>query len=116
MSRASDKKALPEKALAMLRKRLRRPSSRSKSYYLVCKAGAGLAGQTFHARLSAALKSGSTLDEALSDDGTPGAKALRRVAVAAKRNRCRILNIAAQSLGFVCVDTIGDNASPLSSP
>lgn len=87
-----------------------------KSYYLVCKAGAGLAGQTFHARLSAALKSGSTLDEALSDEGTPGAKALRRVAVAAKRNRCRILNIAAQSLGFVCVDTIGDNASPLSSP
>ena len=78
--------------------------------------GAGLAGQTFHARLSAALKSGSTLDEALSDDGTPGAKALRRVAVAAKRNRCRILNIAAQSLGFVCVDTIGDNASLLSSP
>jgi hypothetical protein len=87
-----------------------------KSYYLVCKAGAGLAGQTFHARLSAALKSGSTLDEALSDEGSPGAKALRRVAVAAKRNRCRILNIAAQSLGFVCVDTIGDNASPLSSP
>jgi hypothetical protein len=87
-----------------------------KSYYLVCKAGAGLAGQTFHARLSSALKSGSTLDEALSDEGSPGAKALRRVAVAAKRNRCRILNIAAQSLGFVCVDTIGDNASPLSSP
>tara|TARA_B110001452_G_scaffold265623_1_gene270650 strand:+ start:6622 stop:7929 length:1308 start_codon:yes stop_codon:yes gene_type:complete len=87
-----------------------------KSYYLVCKAGAGLAGQTFHARLSAALKSGSTLDDALSDEGSPGAKALRRVSVAAKRNRCRILNIAAQSLGFVCVDTIGDNASPLSSP
>lgn len=87
-----------------------------RSYYLVCKAGAGLAGQTFHARLSAALKSGSTLDEALSDGGSPGAKALRRVAVAAKRNRCRILNIAAQVLGFVCVDTIGDNASPLSSP
>jgi len=87
-----------------------------KSYYLVCKAGPGIAGQTFHARLSAALKSGSTLDEALSEQGSPGAKALRRVAVAAKRNRCRILNIAAQALGFVCVDTIGDNASPLSSP
>lgn len=46
------------------------------SYFLVCKAGAGLAGQTFHARLSAALRSGSTLDEALSDNGTPGTASL----------------------------------------
>jgi len=87
-----------------------------KSYYLVCKAGAGIASQTFHARLSASLKSGKTLDECLSDDGAPGARALRRVATAAKRNRARILKIAAECLGFHTVDTIGDNASPLSCP
>jgi hypothetical protein len=87
-----------------------------KSYFLVCKAGPGIAGQTFHARLSVSLKAGQSLDEALSEEGTPGARALRRVAVAAKRNRCRILNTAAQALGFHCVDTIGDNASPLSTP
>lgn len=87
-----------------------------KAYYLVCKAGAGIAGQTFHARLCAALKGGSSLDEALSEEGNPGAKALRRVSCAARRNRCRILNLAANALGFVCVDTIGDNASPISCP
>lgn len=87
-----------------------------KSYFLVCKAGAGISGQTFHARLCAALKDGKSLDEALAEDGVPGAKALRRVRRAAQRNRCRILNLAANALGFVCVDTIGDNASPPSSP
>ena len=87
-----------------------------KSYFLVCKAGAGISGQTFHARLSSSLKSGCTLDQALSENGSPGAKALRRLTTAAKRNRCRILNMAAQCLGFVCVDTIGDNASPPSNP
>ena len=86
------------------------------SYYLVCKAGAGVAGQTFHARLTAALNQGSTLDECLAEDGDPGAKALRRVANAAKRNRGRILIMAAEALGFFGVDTIGDNASPLNSP
>lgn len=87
-----------------------------KSYYLVCKAGAGICGQTFHSRLSAALKSGKTLDEALGEDGSPGIRALRRVSMAAKRNRGRILNTAAQALGFHSVDTIGDNSSPVSSP
>lgn len=87
-----------------------------KAYYLVCKSGAGIAGQTFHARLCASLKEGVSLDEALSEEGKPGARALRRVSCAARRNRCRILNMAANALGFVCVDTIGDNASPLSSP
>lgn len=86
------------------------------SYYLVCKAGAGVAGQTFHARLTAALNQGATLDECLSEDGSPGARALRRVANAAKRNRGRILTMAADALGFFGVDTIGDNASPLKSP
>lgn len=82
------------------------------SYYLACKAGGGMAAQTFHARLTAALKEGATLDEALSEEGSPGAKALRRVAQAAKRNRGRIIVAAAEALGFFGVDTIGDNASP----
>lgn len=87
-----------------------------KSYYLVCKAGSGVAGQTFHARLTAALKSGSTLDEALGDSGTPGSRALRRVASASRRNRARILAVAAEALGLYGLDTIGDNASPPSHP
>jgi len=87
-----------------------------KSYYLVCKAGAGIASQTFHARLSSSLKSGKTLDECLSDGGVPGARALRRVSMAAKRNRGRILKIAAETLGHHTVDTIGDNSSPSSLP
>lgn len=87
-----------------------------KSYFLVCKAGAGIAGQTFHARLTASLKSGKTLDEALGEEGTPGARALRRVAAAGRRNRCRILNTAAQTLAYHSCDTIGDNMSPTASP
>jgi hypothetical protein len=87
------------------------------SYYLVCKAGSGVTGQTFHARLVAALKQGNTLDECLSEEGSPGLRALRRVSLAAKRNRCRILTMAAEALGlYGSVDTIGDNASPSCSP
>lgn len=86
------------------------------SYYLVCKAGAGIAGQTFHSRLSSSLKKGQTLDEALSDSGYPGSRALRRVTMAGRRNRCRILTAAAHSMGFLTLDTIGDNASPTTSP
>lgn len=86
------------------------------SYYLVCKAGAGIAGQTFHSRLSSSLKKGQTLDEALSDSGYPGSRALRRVTMAGRRNRCRVLTAAAQSMGFLTLDTIGDNASPTTSP
>lgn len=82
-------------------------------FYLVAKAGSGLAGQTFHARLTAALRDGKSLNEALGDGGSPGAKALRRVASAAKRNRARLLKLAADSLGFFEIDTIGDNASPM---
>lgn len=95
---------------------LRGMSRAHKAYFLVCKAGAGICGQTFHARLKASLKSGKTLDEALDQDGSPGARALRRVSMAAKRNRGRLLNIAATTLGFHSVDTIGDNSSPMTSP
>lgn len=83
------------------------------SYYLVCKAGAGVAGQTFHARLCAALKQGASLDEALSETGTPGARALVRVAAAARRNRARILSSVADALQFFSLDSIGDHAGPV---
>lgn len=85
-----------------------------KSYYLVCKTGAGVAGQTFHARLTSALRDGVTLDDALSEGGKPGARALRRVAQASKRNRGRVLLLAAEALGMYGADSVSDNASPTS--
>lgn len=87
-----------------------------RDHYLVCKAGAGLAGQTFHARLTSALRGGASLDDALSEEGNPGAGALRRVASAAKRNRSRTLLLAAEALGFYNIDTLGDSASPITVP
>jgi hypothetical protein len=78
------------------------------AFFLVCKAGGGLSAQTFHARLVAALKGGATLDEALSEKGTPGAAALRRVASAARRNRGRTLLAAAEELGFYTLDSVSD--------
>ena len=81
-------------------------------YYLVCKAGGGIAAQTFHARFLAAMAKGASLDEALEQGNSPGPQALRRVATAAKRNRGRILIAAAHALGFHSIDTISDQASP----
>lgn len=83
-----------------------------REYYLIAKAGGGLAAQTFHARLCTALKKGLTLEEALSEGGEPGAQALRRVSAAAKRNRGRVLSQAAETLGIYTLETIGDSASP----
>ncbi len=81
------------------------------NYYLVCKAGGGVAAQTFHSRLSAALRGGKTLDDALEAGNEPGPQALRRVSLAAQRNRARLLLSAAKILGHHTADTIGDNAS-----
>lgn len=81
-------------------------------YFLVCKAGGGLAAQTFHARISSALSQGQSLEQCLASGNNPGAQALRRVSMAAQRNRGRILCMAAEALGFHTLDTIGDNASP----
>ena len=58
--------------------------------YLVCKAGAGVAGATFHMRLMAAL---------------------RRVSMAGSRNRARILELAGKALGFPLIDTVPDQSS-----
>lgn len=86
------------------------------AYYLVCKAGGGVAAQTFHSRLTTALKSGKTLDECLSESGSPGLQALRRVSMAAQRNRARLLSTAAHALGFFEIDTIGDQAASPDDP
>lgn len=79
--------------------------------YLVCKAGAGLAGATFHSRLIAALKRGRTLDECFDAGGELGPAALRRVSMAGSRNRARILMLAGEALGLHLLDTVPDQSS-----
>lgn len=79
--------------------------------YLVCKAGAGLAGSTFHSRLTAALKKGRTLDECFDAGGDLGPAALRRVSMAGSRNRARILMLAGEALGLHLLDTVPDQSS-----
>jgi hypothetical protein len=84
-------------------------------YFLVCRAGGGLAAQTFHSRLTKALANGTSLDDCFTEGASPGAQALRRVTLAAQRNRGRILIAAAKVLGHD-IDTISDQASPLGTP
>lgn len=82
------------------------------SHYLVVKAGGGVAASTFHSRLISSLRDGKTLQQALSPGGSPGAQALRRVAAAARRNRGRILAVAAEALGLLpYIDTLHDVAA-----
>jgi hypothetical protein len=85
-------------------------------YYLVAKAGGGIAAQTFHARLCSELAKGKTLDKALGEGGIPGPNALRRVEVAAQRNRGRILLAAAEAIGFHEIDTLSDQACGEAAP
>jgi hypothetical protein len=81
-----------------------------KTYFLVCRAGGGVAAETFHARLTASLRAGKSLDAALESGTQPGPQALRRVATAARRNRSRILALAARAIG-IDLDSISDTAS-----
>jgi len=85
-------------------------------HFLVCKAGGGVAAQLFHSRLGQALKSGKSLDQALTAGEEPGPQALRRVATAARRNRARILAEAAETLGLHAIDTVPDGASSAAHP
>lgn len=78
--------------------------------WLVCKAGSGLAGAMFHARLVGALKKGATLEDAL-EKGDPGPAALRRVSLAGARNRARILELAGKALNILLMDAVPDQAS-----
>ena len=88
-----------------------------REYYIVAKAGAGIAAQTFHARLTAALRAGQSLEDIFATEGTNmGPSALRRVASAARRNRERILLAAAEALSIYNVDTVGDSCGPSARP
>ncbi len=78
--------------------------------YLVCKAGSGLAGSTFHSRLVSALRRGESLEDCL-ERGEPGPQALRRVEKAGSRNRARILLDAAKALGIPILDSVPDQSS-----
>lgn len=88
-----------------------------REYYIVAKAGAGVAAQTFHARLTAALRAGQSLEDIFgAENASMGPSALRRVASAARRNRERILLAAAEALGIYNVDTVGDSCGPSTKP
>lgn len=82
-----------------------------KEYFLVCRAGAGVAASTFHARVIAAASKGVTLDAMFAEGGVLGAQALRRLANASVRNRHRILLAASDVLGLPSVESVGDQAS-----
>lgn len=84
------------------------------AYYLVAKAGAGMAAQEFASRFNDTIKSGASLDEvfsigeeelesAQSPTGAQGAltaRSLLRLRDAGTRNRARIIGIAAATLGL----------------
>ena len=80
-------------------------------FFLVCKAGGGRAASTFHSRLRSELMKGKTLESCLSEEGTPGACALRRCASAGQRNRGQIMDCASRALGLQATATVGDQAS-----
>ncbi len=85
------------------------------TFYLVCRAGGGAAVSTFQARLTAALKSGKTLDQIFDADGPLGGGALRRAAAAGSRNRAMILAKAGALLG-IDIDSLNDSASAEGAP
>jgi hypothetical protein len=78
-------------------------------YFLVVRAGAGVAAQTLHSRLTTALASGATLDACLEDDTSPpGSTALGRLQRAGSRNRARVLAELADALKLTGVASVGD--------
>jgi len=85
------------------------------TYFLVCRAGGGAAVSTFQARLTAALKSGKTLDQVFDSDGPLGGGALRRAAAAGSRNRAMIIAKAGALLG-IDIDSLNDSASAEGAP
>lgn len=83
-----------------------------KEFFLVCRAGGGVAASTFHARLQAGLSSGASLDALLEEDlKAPGSQGLRRVASASYRNRRRLLFEAANAIGIKDFPDVGDPQS-----
>tara|TARA_B110000046_G_scaffold115569_1_gene122628 strand:- start:2681 stop:4087 length:1407 start_codon:yes stop_codon:yes gene_type:complete len=88
-----------------------------RKYYLLCKAGAGVAAQEFSARLNTSIREGMTLSQCLAPGGAPGEEGLRRVSSAARRNRARLILKFAKGLGIdESVDNVIDNASCIDAP
>ena len=83
-----------------------------KEYYLVCRAGGGVAASMFHSRVLGALAKGLTLDQMFESESVhgPGPTAFRRVSNAGTRNRARILHKAAEIMGLADVPAVGDQA------
>jgi hypothetical protein len=82
-----------------------------RQYYLVCKAGAGRAAQEFSRKIEQASRDHKSLNEALGPNGSPGEEMLRRVALAGRRNRARLILKAAQVLGVEDdIDSVLDHA------
>lgn len=84
-----------------------------KSYFLVAKAGAGRAGQEFHSRLSGIAADGaSSLDSLMLNEGSPMSETvLERVVASGRRNRARLLLVAANVFGLAPdVDSVPDHA------
>jgi hypothetical protein len=80
------------------------------SYFLVVKAGGGLAAQQFHSELSGFRASGLSL-RAMDDEYNLESK-MKRVINAGRRNRASILYQLAQTLGLdVEIETLVDHAS-----
>lgn len=82
-----------------------------RKHYLVCKAGAGRAAQEFSRKMDQASRDGKSLNQALAPNGSPGEEMLRRVALAGRRNRARLILKAAQVLGIGDdIDSVLDHA------
>ena len=87
------------------------------TYYLVAKAGGGRASQEFSSRLSAAARSGASLNALFEHNGDLGEHMLERVRAAGRRNRARILVLAAQTLGLDhCITTVSDQVNHADDP
>ena len=81
-----------------------------KEFFVVCKAGAGIAASTFHARFLSACAKGQSFDSMFSEGGAIGPAPLRRLSSASSRNRARIMEAAGRALGLN-LETVGDQAS-----
>jgi len=90
-----------------------------KSYFLLAKAGAGRAAQQFHQTLGGLAASGQSLDAIFSGGGGGGGGGgralsdahIQRVAAAGRRNRGRLILVAADVLGLSPdVDSVPDHA------
>ena len=87
-----------------------------KEFYIVCKAGAGRAAQEFSDQLAQYAQESKSLNQVLGPGGILGEEVMRRVSIAARRNRARLLKIAADELGLGnYVDNVIDNAGYVGS-